>query len=162
DAARAVRVAHGPALDLDVARDRARPGERLTGLPLPAHRCILGRADGAGGHVFHVLVLVRRVPVAHGGSAASAILLREDARLRKPPGPVRRGTGSAAAPPRQFSPGLHAPGADQRRLRPRPAPVGRRSRRLSTPGRAARTSPWRGRTERARQPPAPTGSITLG
>ena len=60
-----------------------------------------------------------------------AVLLREDARLRESPGTLRRGAGPAGAAPRQLPAGLHAPGADQRRLRSRPAALGRRPRRLN-------------------------------
>ena len=79
------------------------------------------------GDVQHVLVLVRRVPVAAGRPPAGALLLREDARLREPPRPLRRGARPPRRAPRQLPAGVHPPGADQRRLRSRPAPLGRGS-----------------------------------
>src|SRR5438067_7559311 len=126
DAARPLRLPHRPALDLDAARDRARPGERLAGLSLSPRRRILRRSHRERRYLLDVLLLVRRVPLPHGGSAAGAVLLREDARLRQSPRTVRRGAGSAGTAPRQLPPGVHAPGAHQRRLRSRPPALGRR------------------------------------
>ena len=59
---------------------------------------VLRRAHGPGGHVLDVLVLVRRVPVAHGRPAQGALLLREDARLRQPP---RASTARSSGPQAQ-------------------------------------------------------------
>ena len=67
-----------------------RAGERLARLSLSPRRRILRRAHGRGGHVLDVLLLVRRVSLAHGRSAQGAVLLREDAGLRQPPGALRR------------------------------------------------------------------------
>src|SRR5262249_61113436 len=94
--------------------------------PLPAERGIRRRPQRPGGDVLHVLVLVRRVPVAHGRPAQGALLLREDARLRQPPRALRRGAGPAGPAPRQLPAGLHPPGTHHRRLRPRSAAVPRR------------------------------------
>src|SRR5262245_28634079 len=71
------------------------------------------------------------MPLAHGRSAQGALLLREDARLRQPSGTLRRGAGPAGGTPRELPASVHAPRADQRGVRSRPAPLGRRSRRVS-------------------------------
>src|SRR5215831_972196 len=54
-----------------------RPDQRYTGISLPARRRILRRADGAGRHLLDVLLLVRRVPLPHGGPAQGSVLLQE-------------------------------------------------------------------------------------
>ena len=46
--------------------------------------------------------------------------LRADARLRQPPGALRGGDRAERRGAGQLPPGLHPPGADQRRLQPRP------------------------------------------
>ena len=48
--------------------------------------------------------------------------LRADARLRQPPRPVRRADRRQRRGPGQLPAGVHPPGADQRRLQPRPGP----------------------------------------
>src|SRR5262245_39140525 len=134
DAAGPLHLADRPPLDHNASRDRAGARERLIDLSLPPRGWILRRLDRSGGHVLDVLLLVRRMPVAHGRSPQGALLLREDARLRESLGIVRRGAGPTSSTPRQLPAGLHAPGADQRRLRPRPATFGRRSPRLTLEG----------------------------
>ena len=126
-----LRVADRSALDRHAARDRAGAGERLTGLSLSSRRKFLRRPHRSGRHVLDVLFLVRRVPVPHGRSPQGAVLLREDAWVCESPGTLRRGAGPAGAAPRQLPAGLHAPGADQCRLRSGPAALGRRPRRVS-------------------------------
>ena len=113
-------------------RHRAAAGERLTRLSLQSRGGLLGRPRRSGGYLLDVLLLVRRVPLPHGRSPKGAVLLREDARLRESPGTVRRGAGPAGAAPRQLPAGVHTPGTDQRRIRSRPATLGRGSRRLTS------------------------------
>ena len=65
-----------------------------------------------------------------GDLAAGALPLREDARLRQPPRPLRRRARSQGRAPRQLPAGVHPPGPDQRRLLPRPGAVQRPAPRL--------------------------------
>src|SRR4029450_3829516 len=130
DAARALRLPDRPTLDLHAPCHLERAGQRLAGLSLPPRRRILGRPHRTGGHVLDVLVLVRGVLVASRRPAQGPLLLREDARIRQPPGPLRRGAGAAGTASRQLPAGLHPSGADQRGLRSRPAALGRWPRRM--------------------------------
>src|SRR4030095_11445645 len=137
----AFRVANRPALDRYPAWHRAASGKRLIGLSLSSRGALLRWSHRSGGYVLDVLLLVRRVPIPNGRCPESAVSLREDAWLRESPGTVRRGTGPAGAAPRQLPAGLHAPCADQRRLRSRPAALSRRPRRVSGALRIARGRP---------------------
>ena len=67
-----------------------------------------------------------------GDLPKARFFFEEDAWLRESPGIVRRGIGAARAAPRQLSAGLHTSGADQRRLRSRPAALGGGPDRLTT------------------------------
>jgi len=135
DAARPLRLSHRSAVDVNIACDRERAGQRLTGVSLPGRRRILRWAHGAGRNLLDVLLLVRRVPLPHGRPAEGTVGLREDARLRQSPGLVRRGARAPGAAPRQLPPGVHTPGAHQRRVRSRPAALGCRPRRVITTSR---------------------------
>ena len=68
------------------------------------------------------------------GGRRGAAGLREDAHLRQPPRPVLGGDRPDRRAARQLPPGLHAPGADQRRLQPGPPA------RVSPPEASASTS----------------------
>ena len=100
-----------PALALDAARHRARTwsSDSLV-YPLPARR---RRADGLAGDegTFSMCSFwYVRVPAAARRRRSKArFLLREDARLRQPPRPLRRGARAARRAPRQLPAGLHPP-----------------------------------------------------
>src|SRR5215467_10311684 len=111
---------------LDAARDRARAGERLAGVSLSPRERILRRADGGGRHLLDVLLLVRRVPLPHGGPAQSAVLLREDARVRQSSGVVRQNTPAPRAAPTEIRPAPQTARDQQRPRRSPPAAVGGR------------------------------------
>ena len=63
--------------------------------------------------------------LARAGDLKQARFIFEKALgYRQSPGPLRRGTGAARRTSGQLPAGLHAPGADQRRLEPGPAALG--------------------------------------
>ena len=73
------------------------------------------RPQRRGGDVHDLLVLARLRALRDRRDRARARAVREAARLRERPGPVRRGDRHAhGPPPRQLPAGVHAPGADQR------------------------------------------------
>ena len=77
---------------------------------------------GRGGHVLDLLVLVRRGARPRRPPGRGPAGLREDAHLRQPPRPVRRGDRAHRRAARQLPAGLHPPRPDQRRVQPRPRP----------------------------------------
>ena len=109
DGQRDRRRAHAqrPRAALQGRGDRRRPGRR-------------------GGHLRHLLVLAGQRAGRDRRARSRARAVREDARLRVGPEPLRRGDRRALrAPPGQLPAGLHAPGPHQRRharhpRRPRP------------------------------------------
>ena len=127
DAAGQVHQPDRPALAVDPAGDRGGPGRGLAGVPLPHPRGGARRAPGEEGTFtmcsFWYVECLSRV----GRRATGAARLREDARLRQPPRPLRRGARPARRAPRQLPAGLHPPRPDQRGLRPRPPALGRGS-----------------------------------
>ena len=72
------------------------------------------------GHVLDVLVLVRRGADPRRARRRGPARVREDAHLREPRRAVLRGDRPDGRAARQLPPGVHAPGADQRRVQPRP------------------------------------------
>ena len=104
-----------PALAVDARRDRRRAGLRLARLPLQ-RRGLARRPARRRGHVLDVLVLVRRGAHARRAAGRGAARVREDAHLRQPPRAVLRGDRPDRRAARQLPAGVHAPGADQRRL----------------------------------------------
>src|SRR5690606_1424306 len=85
-----------------------------------------GRAGGNRGDILDLLLLVRGVSLPGGRYPEGALLLREDARLREPPGPLRRRARAAGRAPGELHPGVQPPRPDQRRVRPRSTALGRR------------------------------------
>ena len=103
----------------------------------------LGRRRG---HVLDVHVLVRRGACSGRPPRRGAARVREDADLRQPPRPVRRGDRPDRRGARQLPAGLHAPVADQRRGQPRPPARARLALRPATAaGRCPPRCPCRGR-----------------
>jgi GH15 family glucan-1,4-alpha-glucosidase len=95
-----------------------------------------GRAAGRGGDVQHVQLLAGRGPNAGRADRAGLpgrgpVAVRANVGLRQPPRAVRRADRAQRRGPGQFPAGLHAPGADQCRLQPRPDP--RRPGRMTHP-----------------------------
>ena len=85
------------------------------------------RPGGRRGDLLHLHLLVRGMRGAQRRSARGAIPVREGAGLRQPPRAVRRGAGPTRRAFGELPTGIHALGADQRRLRSGPASVGRRA-----------------------------------
>ena len=78
------------------------------------------RARRRGGDLLAVLLLVGGGARPGRAARRGAAGLREDAHLREPRRAVLGGDRADGRAARQLPPGLHAPGADQRRLQPRP------------------------------------------
>ena len=131
--AHAAGLLHGPERPAD-ARDAGRdPPARRTQGGLVADGLVYrydpqrgpGRPAGRRGDVQHVHVLAGRGADprrAHrpGAPRRGPAALRADARLRQPPRAVRRADRPERRGAGQLPAGVHAPGADQRRLQPRP------------------------------------------
>ena len=72
--------------------------------------------DGQGGHLPHLLLLACLGTVRDRRAGPGAVAVRAAARLRQPARPLRRGDRPPDRPPsRQLPPGVHSPGAHQRR-----------------------------------------------
>ncbi len=94
-------------------RRRALRGRPRVALPRQGDR---RRALGRGGQLHDLFVLVGLRPRRDRRGQLGARVVRQAALLRQPARPVRRGDRPPErAAPRQLPPGLHAPGADQRR-----------------------------------------------
>src|SRR5580692_556566 len=120
DAAGQVRRTDRSALPVHSGEDQRRAGLRQPGQPLRHHRP--RRHRRRRGHLQPLLVLVRRGADPGGPRARGQGRLREDAHLQQPPGPVRRADRPLGRGARQFPPGLHPLGPDQRRRQPEQGP----------------------------------------
>ena len=120
DAQGQVRRADRSALPVHPGEDQRRAGLRQPGQPVRHHRP--RRHRRRRGHLQPLLVLVRRGPDPGRPRARGQGRLREDAHLQQPPGPVRGADRPLGRGARQFPPGLHSPGPDQRRRQPEQGP----------------------------------------
>ena len=102
---------------LDAITDRV--GLRQPRLPLQRRR-VARRARRQRGDLLDVLLLVGGGTRPRREARRGAAGLREDAQLREPRRALLRGDRPDRRTARQLPPSLHAPGADQRRLQPRP------------------------------------------
>ena len=94
---------------------------------------LLRRPAARRGHVLDVLVLVRRVPVARWATCCKARHFMEKMLgYANHVGLYGEELGPRARAPRQLPAGVHAPRADQRRVRSRSAAVGDRPHRVTT------------------------------
>jgi hypothetical protein len=75
-----------------------------------------------GRHLLGVLVLVRRGTRRRRAPGRGAAGVREGAHLRQPRGPACRADQPRRTAARELPPGADPPGADQRRVQPRPCP----------------------------------------
>ena len=75
-----------------------------------------------GRHLLGVLVLVRRGARPRRAPGRGAAGVREGAHLRQPRGPVCRADQPRRTAARELPSGADPPGADQRRVQPRPCP----------------------------------------